>query len=307
MNNFIKEILYMKKFNFKSLVIGLVIGATLFSGTAYAIEGLNVSPNPFPILIDNVQTAIEAYNINGFTYVKLGDIGKVTNTSVKFNEVDRQIEIQKIADDTPITFQNMEAISRNNNLYISLSDIIANKDTLLSMVGVTILSAPTPTPVPISTPVPTSETQTTATSQPSPTPIPEESSSSANTTDAENLRHEQVLASIQADYNTQINIHSSAQWDYINSKTFNYTENDCITRINDLTQQLDSTTSDIIGVTAYRNLQIQLEEERRKLAEIRYFIPEQTLWNSIHQNKQNKINAENALHQQNLANINNNQ
>jgi hypothetical protein len=268
----------MKKFNFKSLVIGLVIGATLFSGTAYAIEGLNVSPNPFPILIDNVQTAIEAYNINGFTYVKLGDIGKVTNTSVKFNEVDRQIEIQKIADDTPITFQNMEAISRNNNLYISLSDIIANKDTLLSMVGVTILSAPTPTPVPTpvpsETPIPlqtqggeTQEGETQSISEPTPTPVSETSSSSA--INLENARHEQVLASIQADYNTQINIHTSMEWHTIRSLAENYSRIDSASRT----------------------------------PEMNAYIQEANLWNTIHQNQQNRINEENTLHEQNLANI----
>jgi hypothetical protein len=257
----------MKKINFKSLLIGLIIGGILFSGiTVSAIEGLNVNPNPFPILIDGVVTEVEAYNINGYTYLKLAEVGKATNASVKFNEVDRQIEVQKNANEIPITFQNMEAISRNSELYISLSDIIANKDDLLSMMGITILTAPTPTPIPVATPTPeptpTESTQSmeqqsqTLENTSTPTPDPK-----AALIAEENARHEAVIAQIQA----ELNVHSSIEWHTIQDLADNY-----------------------------RNI-----EEDARTPEMNAYIQEANKWNSLNQS----LNSENALHTQNLANI----
>jgi hypothetical protein len=76
----------------KGFIIGFIIAAFLFGGITYAAEELIVNPNPYPVLINGVETPVEAYNINGFTYLKLADMSKA-GLLVKFNETDKRIEI----------------------------------------------------------------------------------------------------------------------------------------------------------------------------------------------------------------------
>lgn len=78
----------------KKIIIGFIVGALMFSiMPVMAQEGLIVVPNPFPVVIDGVVTEVEGYNINGYTFLKLADFGKVGLT-VKFNETQGQIEIE---------------------------------------------------------------------------------------------------------------------------------------------------------------------------------------------------------------------
>ena len=60
--------IYMKK-----IVIGLILGIFLSSGIVYAAE-MVINPNPFPVLINVVETVVEGYNINGYTFLKLADL-----------------------------------------------------------------------------------------------------------------------------------------------------------------------------------------------------------------------------------------
>jgi hypothetical protein len=80
--------------NIKTLAIGLIIGIMLGMGV-FAVEYV-INPNPYPIVVNGQQQDIQALNIDGFTYMKLADAAKVLNTSVKFNEVAKQIEINTI-------------------------------------------------------------------------------------------------------------------------------------------------------------------------------------------------------------------
>lgn len=78
----------------KKIIIGFIVGALMFSIIpVMAQEGLTVLPNPFPVVVDGVVTEVEGYNINGYTFLKLADFGKVGLT-VKFNETQGQIEIE---------------------------------------------------------------------------------------------------------------------------------------------------------------------------------------------------------------------
>ena len=77
----------------KKIIIGFIVGALMFGIIPVMAEGeLSVTPNPFPVVIDGVVAEVEGYNINGYTFLKLADIGK-TGLTVKFNETDGQIEI----------------------------------------------------------------------------------------------------------------------------------------------------------------------------------------------------------------------
>jgi hypothetical protein len=84
--------------NIKTLAIGLIIGIMLGMGV-FAVEYV-INPNPYPIVVNGQQQDIQALNIDGFTYMKLADAAKVLNTSVKFNEVAKQIEINTISTST---------------------------------------------------------------------------------------------------------------------------------------------------------------------------------------------------------------
>ena len=77
----------MKK-NILFLVLGLLIATT----TIITASSLDLLSNPFPILINDIITDIDGYNINGSTYLKLADFRKAGLT-IKFNEINKRIEI----------------------------------------------------------------------------------------------------------------------------------------------------------------------------------------------------------------------
>lgn len=77
----------MKKY-ISGLITGFIISLCM---VGFAAE-LSVIPNPFPVLFDGVVTAVEGYNINGYTFLKLGDF-KAAGLTAKLNETDKQIEI----------------------------------------------------------------------------------------------------------------------------------------------------------------------------------------------------------------------
>ncbi len=80
----------------KKVISGVVIGFILtLSLTVYAAVELNVIPNPFPVLINGDVEDVGGYNIDGYTYLKLSELGK-TGLKVEFNETDKQIEITGI-------------------------------------------------------------------------------------------------------------------------------------------------------------------------------------------------------------------
>lgn len=81
------------KYRLQGLLAGLIISVLIIGAPVLAEEVLNVVANPFPILVDGVQDdSISALNVNGYTFLKLRDIGKI-GVTVKFNETDNIIEI----------------------------------------------------------------------------------------------------------------------------------------------------------------------------------------------------------------------
>lgn len=61
---------------------GILIGMTLFGGTAAYASGVVAEHSKHPIYVDGEQVQMEAYIINGNNYVKLRDIGKVVGFNV---------------------------------------------------------------------------------------------------------------------------------------------------------------------------------------------------------------------------------
>lgn len=70
-----------------SFLTGIIIGATLFSGTtAVAASGVLASLSIHPIYVDGQQVSMTAYNINGNNYVKLRDIGEAVGFNVYWDD-----------------------------------------------------------------------------------------------------------------------------------------------------------------------------------------------------------------------------
>jgi len=94
----------MKKY--KQFTVGFLIGSVLFStlGVFATNElGLTIKLNQYPIFFNGEQVAVEGYNINDYTYMKLGDIGKVLKIPVVFNQTNGHIEIARVTENITVT------------------------------------------------------------------------------------------------------------------------------------------------------------------------------------------------------------
>jgi hypothetical protein len=87
------------KYRLQGLFVGLLLSILVIGAPTFAEDVLKVVANPFPIYVDGSQENIEALNINGFTFLKLGDFGKV-GLVVKFNETERKIEVTTLKTNT---------------------------------------------------------------------------------------------------------------------------------------------------------------------------------------------------------------
>lgn len=91
----------MKKY--KQFLIGFLVGAILFSSIPVIAEGLTVLLNPFPIFFNGQQATVEAYNINGRTYLALGDVAKYFDATAVFNETNKRIDVNKNSKPVTVT------------------------------------------------------------------------------------------------------------------------------------------------------------------------------------------------------------
>jgi hypothetical protein len=126
---------------YKQLITGIIIGFIMaFATTTFAAVELKILPNPYPILVNGVEQAIEGYNINGSTYLKLAGVGKATGSQVKFNGEAKQIEITTIP--TPASEQNikkendgMAAEIIDSKIWVSLREAGINNGLLVGNKG----------------------------------------------------------------------------------------------------------------------------------------------------------------------------
>lgn len=66
-------------------LIGFFIGVLLTSGAVFAAEYV-IEPNPYQMTLNGEPVWMEGYNINGYSYFKLRDIGEKVGFSVDFLE-----------------------------------------------------------------------------------------------------------------------------------------------------------------------------------------------------------------------------
>jgi len=85
----------------KQFIAGFISCLILLSAIfiiGYA-EGISVIINPYPIIFNGQPAQIEAYNINGRTFLSLGDVASYFNAEAKLNEVTKQIEVTTTAEE----------------------------------------------------------------------------------------------------------------------------------------------------------------------------------------------------------------
>ncbi len=84
----------MKKRITLSFAAGLVTGALLFGGTvAFATSGILAERSAMPFFLNGSPVEVEAYVINGNSYLKLRDIAKLVDFGVFWNEASGTVSI----------------------------------------------------------------------------------------------------------------------------------------------------------------------------------------------------------------------
>ena len=86
--------------NIGLILCGLVLGLTLSSPAARAVESLKVTLSTNRILVDGKEIRLTAYNINGNNYVMLRDVGKTVGFEVYWDADTKCVQIES---DKPYT------------------------------------------------------------------------------------------------------------------------------------------------------------------------------------------------------------
>jgi hypothetical protein len=97
----------MKKYFNKQTFTAFILGAILFTSVGVFAETQNITLNPYPVLINGTVSTVGAYNIDGYTYLKLADM-RQTGLKVVFNETDSKIEITSTSAESTITVPTPE-------------------------------------------------------------------------------------------------------------------------------------------------------------------------------------------------------
>lgn len=75
-------------------IAGILVGMTLFGGTAAYAAGLTAERSNHRIFVDGKEVQIEAYNINGNNYCKLRDIGEAVGFNVFWDTKTGTVQVE---------------------------------------------------------------------------------------------------------------------------------------------------------------------------------------------------------------------
>ena len=78
------------KLNF---VLGFVLGAIIFGGTAAFAAGIVANPTTSKVFVNGAEIRADAYNINGSNYFKLRDVGQAMDFAVTWDGANNRILI----------------------------------------------------------------------------------------------------------------------------------------------------------------------------------------------------------------------
>ncbi len=93
-----------------SFVAGLLCGMTLLGGVpALAAAGLSVQPSTQNCFVDGEPVQLEAYNISGYNYIKLGDLSPLVGFGLKYDRTTNSVYIGELPEnETPIDIPNSD-------------------------------------------------------------------------------------------------------------------------------------------------------------------------------------------------------
>ena len=80
-----------------TFITGLLVGATLFGGTAAYAAGIMAEQSLNRILVDGQEVQLDAYAINGSNYLKLRDIGAAVGFNVYWDTEQHCVQIESNA------------------------------------------------------------------------------------------------------------------------------------------------------------------------------------------------------------------
>lgn len=83
-----------------TFITGLLVGATLFGGTAAYAAGIMAEQSTNRFLVDGREVQLNAYAINGSNYLKLRDIGEAVGFNVYWDSEKHCVQIES---DAPYT------------------------------------------------------------------------------------------------------------------------------------------------------------------------------------------------------------
>jgi hypothetical protein len=106
--------------------VGLILATCVVT---YA-EDLIINPNLYPIVVDGIVQDIEAYNINGYTFIKLSQVGLATGALAEFNTEKQQIEITT-------DFLNEQTVGGDVTMdgWITLRDLVEKYSVKINVSG----------------------------------------------------------------------------------------------------------------------------------------------------------------------------
>lgn len=126
------------------VLCGLVLGLTLSSPAARAVESLKVTLSTNRILVDGQEVRLTAYNINGNNYVMLRDVGKTVGFEVYWDGDAKcvQIESEKpYTGEAPVTSAEAKPVEQpaQTDVAAAKQDIIDRTNALRKENGVAAL------------------------------------------------------------------------------------------------------------------------------------------------------------------------
>lgn len=115
-----------------SFIAGAVTSAVLFSGTAAYAAGIVANHAPQTAYVDGKPIQLDAYNINGYNYVKLRDIGQAVGFNVYWDG--RSVQLDSDAPYTG-TAPSVSAVPSGGQAGITLTDNLEIRMEMIRLIN----------------------------------------------------------------------------------------------------------------------------------------------------------------------------
>lgn len=116
--------------NFLSVLAGMLIGATMLSGGAYATaSGILAQPSPHPVTVNGQPVEIEGYLIEGHNYYQLQDLGALLGFDVEWDSAAGTVRITTQASYSMESADGTVILPKDGSQYIpQVGDVIRCDD-----------------------------------------------------------------------------------------------------------------------------------------------------------------------------------